>query len=179
MNLQPNEKRLLIILAVTAIFALFFQYLLLPEFKVFQESSKKNESLVYTEKLLSNENGARSELETRYEIEKNKLNQLLEKDVLEYKDDASLDVFFTKMVLERGLKPASLIIEHPVEKVVQYQTLTTVNLTLGVEGSLEEMIDLMTDIGSRRYLKVIKMNTSGIKDDYAHTINIELTMLKR
>lgn len=181
MTLQTNEKRLLLILAFVAIFALSFQYLIFPEFKKNMVISEKNDNLNLAYDLLTNENGKATAIENKFEIKNSKLNSLLGRDVSGKLDDADLDVYFTKMSLIHGLKPSSLTIEYPDKKskdYIEYQTIQQVYVTIGVEGSMEQLIALMNDIGSKNFLKIHELNTYGTNGVYKHTLKIELVMLK-
>ena len=181
MKLQPNEKRLLLILAFVAIFALSFQYLIFPEFKAGMEISEKNKSLYLAYDLVTDKDGMATSIEDKFEIKKTKLNTLLNSTVSAELDDAEIDIYFTKMALAHGLKPSSLNIEYPdkdSEDYVEYRTIQPVYVTLGVDGSMKQLIALLDDIGNKGFLKIHELSTNGTNGVYKHTIKIELVMLK-
>ncbi len=178
MKLQPNEKRLLTILAFVAVIALSFQYLIFPEIKKGQELATQNENLNTAYDLLINKDGKASQLEASYEVEYGKLNNLLDKSLSSSLKDEDLDRYFTQMIIKHGLKPASLTIEPFDKDSIVYSTITQVYVTLGVDGSLEQLVALMTDIGSKPFLKIHNLDTTQKGEEYNHTLKIELIMLK-
>ena len=181
MKLQPNEKRLLLILAFVAIFALSFQYLIFPEFKAGMEISKKNKNLNLAYDLVTDKDGKATSIEDEFEIKISKLDNLLNRAVSADLDDAEIDIYFTKMALEHGLKPSSLNIEYPDKEnkdYVEYKTIQPVYVTLGIDGSMKQLIALMNDIGNKGFLKIHELSTNGTNGIYQHTLKIELVMLK-
>ncbi|MDD2371022.1 MAG: hypothetical protein PHQ32_03360 [Firmicutes bacterium] len=178
MKLQPNEKRLITILAFVAIIALSFQYLIYPEILKGQELAKQNTSLNKAYNLLINKDGIATQLQTDYDVEYSKLNTLLDKSLSSSLKDEDLDRYFTEMVIKHGLKPSSLTIEPIEEGSKEYSTITQVYVTLGVDGSLDQLVELMADIGNKQFLKLVNMDTTQKGEEYNHTLKIELIMLK-
>ena len=178
MKLQPSEKRLLTILAFVAVIALSFQYLIYPEVKKGQELANQNSDLTSAYNLLINKDGKASELEKNYDAEYSKLNLLLDKSLSSSLKDEDLDRYFTEMVIKHGLKPSSLTIEPGEKDSKVYSTITQVYITLGVDGSFNQLLGLLSDIGSKQFLKIHNLDTTQNGDLYNHTLKIEVIMLK-
>lgn len=181
MKLQPNEKRLLMILAVVAILALSFQYLILPELKRGQELSERNRSLSLAYNLIADKNGEASAIEKEYSQAKRLIDSVLEKDLSSYLGYEELDQYFTTMVLRNGLKPSALIIENPKDinkDAVEYNSIKEVFVTLEVSGSMDQLFSLMNEIDEQGFLKIEYINSVNDDKTYNHNIKVSIVMFK-
>ncbi len=185
MKLQPNEKRLLLILAVVSILALSFQYLILPELKKGQELSDRNRSLSLAYNLIVNKDGKASDIEREYNQAKGELEKILDNDLSGNLGDEELDLYFTRMALRHGLKPTSLVIEYPEDlkentkkDLKEYNTIKEVYVTLEVAGSMDQLFSLMKEIDSQGFLKIEYLNSIKNDEVYNHNIKVSILMLK-
>jgi Tfp pilus assembly protein PilO len=181
MKLQPSEKRLLMILAVVAILALSFQYLILPELKKGQELSDRNKSLSLAYNLITNKNGEASAIEKEYSQAKKMLEVIIEKDLSNNLSYEELDQYFTKMAIRNGLKPTALIIENPKDinkEAIEYEYIKEVYVTLDVTGSMDQLFSLMNEIDGEGFLKIEYINSVNDDKTYNHNIKISIVMLK-
>lgn len=181
MKLQPNEKRLLLILAVVSIIALSFQYLILPELKKGQVISDRNKSLSLAYNLIENKDGKASAIEKEYNQAKRELERILDKDLSGYLGDEEIDLYFTRMALRHGLKPDSLVIENPkdINKDAKvYNTIKEVYVTLEVSGSMDQLFSLMKEIDDQGFLKIEYLNSVNNNEVYTHNIKVSILMLK-
>lgn len=181
MKLQPNEKKLLMILAVVAILALSFQYLILPELKKGQELSDRNKSLSLAYNMISNKNGEASAIEKEYGKAKRMLDGTLDKDLSRYLGYEELDQYFTKMAIRNGLKPTALMIENPRDinkEAIEYNYIKEVYVTIEAAGSMDQLFSLMNEIDEQGFLKVEYLNTVNNNKTYDHNIKVSIVMLK-
>lgn len=181
MKLQPNEKRLLIILAVVAILALSFQYLILPELKIGQELSNSNKSLSLAYNMISDKNGQSTDIEMEYNQAKRMFDGILDKDLSRYLGYEELDQYFTTMALKNGLKPTALIIENPKDinkGAVEYSNIKVVYVIIEASGSMDQLFALMNDIEGQGFLKIENINTVKDNKTYEHNIKVSVVMLK-
>ncbi len=181
MKLQPNEKRLLIILAVVSILALSFQYLILPELKKGQDLSDRNRSLSLAYNLIANKNGEASAIEKEYSNAKKMLEEILEKDLSGYLGDEELDLYFTRMAIRNGLKPNSLVIENAKDinkDAKEYVNIKEVFVTLELAGSMEQLFSLMNEIDSEGFLKIEYLDSVNNDIGFNHKIKVSILMLK-
>lgn len=181
MKLQPNEKRLLLILAVVSIIALSFQYLILPELKRGQELSEKNNSLRLAYNLIVDKNGEASAIDKEYNQAKRMLDSVLEKDLSKYLGYEEIDVYFTRMAIRNGLKPNSLVIENAKDinkDANEYINIKQVFVTLQVTGSMDQLFSLMREIEGEGFLKVEYINSVNNDSVFNHDIRVSIVMLK-
>lgn len=177
MKLQPNEKRLLLILAFVSIVALSFQYLILPEFKRGQEISASNENLASAYNLLVDKDGKASEIEKEYRNANRLLDNVLNSELSEYLGDEELDQYYTNMAIKHGLKPFALGIEYPAD-AKNLENIKEVYVSLDVSGSMEQLLAFMRDVESKGFMKVQYVDTVRNDKVYDHNIKIEIIMLK-
>lgn len=181
MKLQPNEKKLLMILAVVAILALSFQYLILPELKRGQELSDRNKSLSLAYNMIADKNGEASAIEKEYSQAKRMLDGILDEDLSRYLGYEELDQYFTKMAIKNGLKPTALIIENPKDinkEALEYNYIKEVYVTIEASGSMDQLFALMNEIDEQGFLKVENINTVNNDKTYEHNIKVSIVMLK-
>ena len=85
MKLQTREVRLLALLIVVGVLALFAQYLILPELKKGDAAQEANSNLLLARSLLFNQDGKADALEASYQQKAQGLDKLLQKELSPYR----------------------------------------------------------------------------------------------